>query len=139
MAASGTGPPHIPLCTGCLSAFTSTLTTTIPRSAVVMLGSPVSKFPVSVSTIASACSILRCLRKKSPSDPEPASSSPSMMILTFTGSAPAVFSHDSMAATWTRIPALSSAAPRPHKRPSFSTGSNGFVAHFSSSPAGCTS
>ena len=54
MAASGTGPPHIPLCTGCLSAFTSTFTTTIPRSAVVMLGSPVSKFPVSVSTMASA-------------------------------------------------------------------------------------
>ena len=139
MVGSGTGPPHMPLCTGCLSAFTSTFTVTMPRSAVVIDGRPVSKLAVSVRTMASACSIARCFLRKSPSDPDPASSSPSMTILTLTGSAPAVLSHESMAATCTRMPALSSAAPRPKRRPSFSVGSNGLVCHLSSSPAGCTS
>ena len=55
IAGSGTGPPHMPECSDCLSARTSTSTATRPRSAVVIDGSPVSKLPVSVSTMASAC------------------------------------------------------------------------------------
>ena len=51
---SGTGPPHMPEWTDCFSARTSTSTTTRPRSAVVMDGSPVSKLLVSVRTMASA-------------------------------------------------------------------------------------
>ena len=140
IAGSGTGPPHIPLCTGCLSAFTSTWTTTMPRRAVVIDGRPVSKFAVSVRTMASACSICRCFLRKAGKEPEPASSSPSTIILTLTGSEPCAFSQESMAAMCTRMPALSSAAPRAKRRPSFSVGSKGSgMIHFEASPAGCTS
>ena len=56
MAASGTGPPHKPECTEPLSARTVTSTATRPRSEVVIDGNPVSKFAVSVRTMASAAS-----------------------------------------------------------------------------------
>src|SRR5882672_3940115 len=112
MAGSGTGPPHMPLCTGCFSPITSTCTVTRPRRAVVIDGRPVSKFAVSVSTIASACSRSRCFLRNAGSDPEPDSSSPSTIIFTLTGRDPCAFSQESIAAMCTRMPALSSAAPR---------------------------
>src|SRR5919112_1481286 len=40
---------------------------------------------------------------------------------------------------WAMMPALSSAAPRPYSRPSFSTAAKGSVSHNASSPAGWTS
>ena len=110
---SGTGPPHMPEWTDCFSARTSTLTTTMPRRAVVMDGSPVSKLLVSVRTMASAWSSLAFFLRNAPRCPDPTSSSPSTMILTFSGSPPPPLRQDSTAEVWTTMPALSSAAPRP--------------------------
>jgi hypothetical protein len=139
MAASGTGPPHPPECSACLTARTSTSTATSPRRAVVMEGRPVSKLLVSVSTSASADNSDRYWRRKSPRCADPISSSPSMKIFTFSGSFPAAFNQECTAQACTEIPALSSAAPRPNSRPSRSVGSNGGECHLASSPAGCTS
>ena len=136
---SGMGPPHMPEWTLCRSARTSTSAMTSPRSAMVTEGTPVSKLPVSVSTIASASSRERYLRRKAERCSEPISSSPSMRMRTFTGSSPAARTQLSTAAAWTRMPDLSSALPRPYSRPSRSTGSKGGDFHASSSPGGWTS
>ena len=61
---SGIGPPHMPECTACFSPRTSTSIVTSPRSAVVMDGSPTSKFDVSVSTMASAFNSAACFCRK---------------------------------------------------------------------------
>ena len=94
---SGTGPPHMPECTLCLSPRTSTLTTTIPRKAVVIEGSPVSKLLVSVRTIASAFRSFAFCFRNAVRCPDPTSSSPSTTIFTFSGSPPPPLRHDSTA------------------------------------------
>ena len=53
-----------------------------------------------------------------------------------TGTAP---SNARMAAAWRITPALSSAAPRPYRRPSRSVASNGAESQSSAGPGGCTS
>jgi hypothetical protein len=117
----------------------------MPRSAVVMDGNPVSKLLVSVRTIASACSSFAFFFRNAVRWPDPTSSSPSTTIFTFSGRPPPPLRQDSTAEVWTTMPALSSAAPRPYRRglssggPLRSVGSNGGLAHASSSPAGCTS
>ncbi len=135
---SGTGPPHMPECSDCLRARTSTSTVTSPRSAVVIDGRPVSKFAVSVKTMASADSSARCCCRKAERCSEPTSSSPSMTTFTLSGSPPAS-RQASTALVCTTMPALSSAAPRAKRRPSRSVGSKGGDFHAASSPAGCTS
>ena len=48
---SGTGPPHIPLCSGWSRTLTSTSTWQMPRSWYVSAGTPVSKLAVSERTM----------------------------------------------------------------------------------------
>ncbi|MDP3494143.1 MAG: hypothetical protein Q8R82_13615, partial [Hyphomonadaceae bacterium] len=56
---------------------------------------------------------------------EPHSSSPSIINFTLTGSEPWVLSQEAIALVCATAPALSSAQPRPNRRPSRSVGSNG--------------
>ena len=95
-----------------------------------------AQFVESASTMASARSFSPCRSRMVGSDAEPISSSPSTNTVTPTGTDPA---WARSAATCAMMPALSSAAPRPWRRPSRSVGSKGGLSHSSSSPGGCTS
>jgi hypothetical protein len=103
----------MPEWTGRSSARTVTYTSAMPRSDQVSDGHPTFQFTRSVSTIASAASSSAWAVRNSPRWGEPISSSPSMMTLTLQGSSPRAVVHARIAATWARIPALSSAVPRP--------------------------
>ncbi len=135
-SASGAAPPKEPLWTASRSVRTSTVNAAMPRSDVVTAGSPTRGFPVSATTMASARS-RSGLRSTNASSRSPAYSSwPSMMTLMPTGKRPW---KARSAVTWEITPDLSSAQPRPYRRPSISVGSNGGVRHAAGSPAGCTS
>ncbi len=100
---------------------------------------PVSKFAVSDSTMKSASSRSRYAFRKRSRFSEPISSSPSITKRTFTGRSPPDFRYEATAAMCVMQPALSSAVPRPNRRPSRTTGSYGGDSHFSGRPSGCTS
>jgi hypothetical protein len=104
-----------------------------------MEGTPTFQFTESVRTMTSARSVSAWAARNSGRCSLPVSSSPSITTLTFTGRCPRARSQASTAATWTRIPALSSALPRPYSRPSRSVGSNGGLVQAATSPVGCTS
>jgi hypothetical protein len=100
---------------------------------------PVSKLAVSESTMKSAESIGLYFARNAPRLPEPISSSPSITNLTLHGRAPLDCRYDATAATCAITPALSSAVPRPYRRPLRSCGSKGGDSQRSWRPSGCTS
>jgi hypothetical protein len=53
ISASGAAPPYCPLCFGPASVRTSTVTTAVPRSATVSVGTPGVTLPMSAISIAS--------------------------------------------------------------------------------------
>ena len=90
MAGSGTGPPHMPECSDCLSARTSTS----HGDQAAQRGGDRRQPGLEVAGVGEhdgvggqAC--LACFCRNSPRCPEPISSSPSTMIFTLSGSAPA--------------------------------------------------
>jgi len=102
---------HIPLCTGCLSPSPPPGRRRSRARRWVIEGNPVSKFAVSVSTMGVGLEQVAMLLEERRQRSEPASSSPSTIIFTFTGKEPCAASQESMAAMCTSTPALSSAAP----------------------------
>ncbi len=136
VGASRIGPPNSPECTACSSTAISTSQSTSPRSPTVSAGTPTFQFAESATTMTSAASWSRYVRRNSTNVGLPTSSSPSTKTVTPTGrSSPSARSAPRCAA----MPALSSAEPRPYSRPSRSVGSNGSVDQSSRGPVGCTS
>ncbi len=130
----------MPECTPCRRVDTSRSPSTSPRRVTVSEGVSTSQLSESATTITSAESRSRWVRRNSASDGDPDSSSPSTKTTTPTpSSGPQVGSRVRRAATWAITPALSSAVPRPYRRPSRSVGRKAGLVQSSSSPGGCTS
>ncbi len=58
--ASGAGPPYSPLCLGSVRVRSDTMTSAVPRNAVVNVGTPGSMLPMSAITIASQANSSGC-------------------------------------------------------------------------------
>ena len=138
-AGSGTAPPAMPLCTGPSSARRDTSTPAMPRSEYVIPGTPTFQLLASARTRTSAASSSRCFVRNASRRGEPISSSPSTSTRTLHGSSPTVRSQAATVAACATAPALSSAVPRPYRRPLRSRGSNGGDVQLSTMPGGCTS
>ena len=133
ISASGTVPPCRPEWTGASSVRTSTSRMATPRSEVVSVGSPTRQLLPSAISTTSAAKRSGLASTYWPKVTRPVSSSPSITTLMPTGeAAPTARSEPACSA----MPHLSSAVPRPYRRPPRSAGSNGGEVHAASSPAG---
>ena len=111
----------------------------IPRSPVVMEGSPGANMVVSLIITASQASRCWFCWRNLARFGEPTSSSPSMTKTTLAGRVPPSASSACTALTCRYTWPLSSTEPRANRLPSRTSGSNGALFHSSSGSAGCTS
>ena len=135
----GATPPQLPECSERLAPLARSSKLAIPLTPNTSRQPPPGSTGPSLQTTRSAASSSRWAAANPARWGEPISSSPSSSTLTVHGSSPRVASRLSTARSWARCWPLLSAPPRPYRRPSRTSGSNGGLAQASSGSGGWTS
>jgi hypothetical protein len=135
----GATPPQLPECSDRLAPLARSSKLAIPLTPNTSRQPPAGSTGPSLHTTRSAASSWRWPAAKAARLGEPISSSPSSSTLTVHGSSPLVASRLSTARSWARCWPLLSAPPRPYRRPSRTSGSNGGLVQASRGSGGCTS